>query len=134
MENYQAQPYGLCNFVNMVWIEEYQEGSVHIVQEGGSSSPSGIASNGSVHTELQHHDNEGIEYDLDIPDHAPGFPRFPSFPPRRGDLINVVSNDKPPTVGETEQERLAREACNIDRFNRRQIEAEAEEEARCIRV
>ena len=117
----------------MVWIEEYQEGSIHIVQEGGSSSPFGIASNGSVHTELQHHDNEGVEYDLDIPDHAPGFPQLPSFPPRRGDLINVVSNDKPPAVGETEQERLARKAHNIDRFNRRQAEAEAEEEARCIR-
>ena len=126
MENYQARPYGLCNFVNMVRIEEYQEGSVHTVQEGGSSSLSGIASNGSVHTELQHHDNEGVEYDLDIPDHAPGFPRFPSFPPRRGDLINVVSNDEPPAVGETEQERLAR---NIDWFNRQQVEAEAEEEA-----
>ena len=52
MENYQAQPYDLRNFVNMVQIEEYQEGSVHTVQEGGSSSPSDIASNGSVHTEL----------------------------------------------------------------------------------
>ena len=110
----------------MVRIEDYQEGLVHIVQEGGSCSPSGIASNGSIHTELQHHDNEGVEYDLDIPDHAPG---FPSFPPRRGDLINVVSNDEPPTVGETEQERLAREVRNIEQFNRRQIEAEAEEEA-----
>ena len=134
MENYQAQPYSLRNFVNMVRIKEYQEGSVHIVQEGGSSPPFGIASNGSVHTELQHHDNEGVEYDLDILDHSPGFPRFPSFPPRRGDLINVVSNDEPPTVGETKHERLAREACNIDRFNRRQAKAKAEEEARRIRV
>ena len=105
MENYQAQPYDLCNFINMVWIEEYQEGLVHTVQEGGSSSSFGIASNAFVHTELQHHDNEGVEYDLDIPDHAPGFPRFPSFPLRQGDLINVVSNDKPLVVGETEQER-----------------------------
>ena len=48
-------------------------------------------------------------------------------------MINVVSNDEPPVVGEIKQERLAREARNIDRFNRRQIEAEAEE-ARCIRV
>ena len=111
----------------MVWIEEYQEGSVHTVQEGGSSSPSSITSIGSVHTELQRRDNEEVEYDLDIPDHSPGFPRFPSFPPRRGDLINVVSNDEPPVVGETEQERLAREARNIDRFNRRQIEAEADQ-------
>ena len=102
MENYQAQPYGLHNFVNMVQIEEYQEGSVHIVQEGGTSSLSDIASNGSIHTELQHHDNEGVEYDLDIPDHSPGFSRFPSFPPRHGDLINVVSNDEPLVVGKTE--------------------------------
>ena len=49
-------------------------------------------------------------------------------------MINVVSNDEPPTVGETEQERIAREARNIDRFNRRQIEAKAEEEAQRIRV
>ena len=49
-------------------------------------------------------------------------------------MINVVSNDEPPAVGETEQERIAREARNIDRFNRWQIEAEAEEEARRIRV
>ena len=49
-------------------------------------------------------------------------------------MINVVSNDEPPAVGEIEQERLAREARNIDRFNRQQIEAKAEEEARRIRV
>ena len=49
-------------------------------------------------------------------------------------MINVVSNDEPPAVGETEQERLAREARNIDRFNHRQAEAEAEVEARRIRL
>ena len=49
-------------------------------------------------------------------------------------MINVVSNDEPSAVGEIEQERLAHEACNIDRFNHRQIEAEAEQEARRIRV
>ena len=49
-------------------------------------------------------------------------------------MINVVSNDEPPVVGEIEQEKTAREARNIDRFNRRQIEAEAEEEERRIRV
>ena len=103
----------------MVWIEEYQEGSVHIVQEGGSSFSSSTASNGSIHTELQLRDDEEVDYDLDIPDHPPGFPRFPSFPPRQGDLINVISNNEPPAVGEIEQERLAREARNIDQFNRR---------------
>ena len=106
-ENYQAQLYGLrnavsnyayniqrcsdlcfvhqprsrpSNFINMIRIEDYQEGFVHMVQEGDSSSSSGIASNTSVHTELQHHDDEGVEYDLDIPDHAPGFSQFSSFP------------------------------------------------------
>ena len=49
-------------------------------------------------------------------------------------MINVVNNDEPPAVGKTEQERLAREARNIDRFNHRQIKAEVEEEARRIRV
>jgi hypothetical protein len=91
----------------MVQIEEYQEGSVHIVQEGGSSSLSSITYIGSIHTELQHRDDEEVEYDLDILDHSPGFPRFPSFLPRRGDLINVVSNDKPPSVGETEHEKAS---------------------------
>jgi hypothetical protein len=118
----------------MVRIEEYQEGSVHTFQEGGSSSLSSIASIGSVHTKLQHHNNEEVEYDLDILDHSSGFPRFPSFPPRRGDLINVVSNDEPSAVGKIEQERLASVARNIDRFNHRQAEAEAEEEARRIRL
>ena len=49
-------------------------------------------------------------------------------------MINVVSNDEPPVASETEQERLARKARNIDRLNRRQVETEAEEEARRIRV
>ena len=49
-------------------------------------------------------------------------------------MINVVSNDEPPAVGETEQERLAREARNIDRFNCRQAKAKAEVEARRIRL
>ena len=57
----------------MVQIEEYQEGSVHTVQEGGSSSPSSTASNGSIHTELQLRDDEEVNYDLDIPDLPLGF-------------------------------------------------------------
>lgn len=154
MENYQVQPYGLrniasdytynlqrCwdhrsrphNFVNMVRVEEYQEGSVHMIRESSSSSSS-TASDGSDHTELQYPGNEEGENDLETPDHPPGFPRFPSFPPNRGDLINIVSNDEPPAVGETEQEKLAREARNFDRLNHRQAGAEAEEEARRIRL
>ena len=73
MENYQAQPYGLRNFVNMVRIEEYHEGLAHIVQEGSSSSWSSTASNGSIHTELQLCDDEEVDYDLDIPDRPLGF-------------------------------------------------------------
>ena len=46
--------------------------------------------------------------------------------------MSVMTN--PPAVGETEQERLAREARNIDRFNHRQAEAEAKVEARRIRL
>ena len=49
-------------------------------------------------------------------------------------MIHVVSNDEPSIIGKTEQERTAREARNIDRFNRRQIEAEADQEAQRIRV
>ena len=49
-------------------------------------------------------------------------------------MINVVSNDEQPAIGKTEQERIAREARNIDQFNHRQIEAEADQEARRIRV
>ena len=122
------------DFVNMIRTEDYQEGSIHTVQEGDSTSSSGIASKASIHTELQHHEDDGTKYDLDLPDHALRFSQFPSFPPRRGDLIHVVSNDEPPAVSETEQERTTREARNIDWFNRQQIEAEAEEEARRIRV
>ena len=74
-ENHQVQPYGLrnaassyaynlqrrpdlCfmhrprqkprNFVNMVWIEDHREGSVHTIQEGGSSFSSGTTSNASI--------------------------------------------------------------------------------------
>ena len=49
-------------------------------------------------------------------------------------MIHVVSNDEPPAVGETEQEKTAREARNIDRFNHRQIKAGAVQEAQRIRV
>ena len=59
---------------------------------------------------------------------------IPILPTKARRLINVVSNDEPPVVGETEQERLAREARNIDRLNRRQAKAEAEEEVRHIRL
>jgi hypothetical protein len=35
-----------------------------------------------------------------------GFPRILAFPPKRGAMINVVSQDEdPPTGGETDQQR-----------------------------
>jgi hypothetical protein len=38
--------------------------------------------------------------------HPLGFPRIPAFPPRRGAMINVVSQDEdPPARGETDQQR-----------------------------
>ena len=83
MENYQAQPYDLRNFVNMVQIEEYHEGSVHTVHEGGSSSPSSTASNGSIHTELQLRNDEEVDYDLDILDRPRGF--HDSHPSHQGE-------------------------------------------------
>ena len=67
----------------MVRIEEYQEGSVHTVKEGGSSSPSSIASIGSIHTELLLRDDEEVGYDLDIPDRPGGF--HDSHPSHQGE-------------------------------------------------
>jgi hypothetical protein len=52
--------------------------------------------------------------------HPPGFPRIPAFPPRRGAMINVVSqDDDPPARGETNQQRQGRQQRNADRAQRR---------------
>jgi hypothetical protein len=49
-----------------------------------------------------HHVNSSDEGML----HPPGFPQIPAFPPRRGAMINVVSQDEdPPAGGETDQQR-----------------------------
>jgi hypothetical protein len=42
--------------------------------------------------------------------HPLGFPRILAFPPRRGAMINVVSQDEdPPAGGETYQQRRERQ-------------------------
>jgi hypothetical protein len=56
----------------------------------------------TTHTMVLHHVSNGDEERL----YPPGFPRIPAFPPRRGAMINVVSQDvDPPTGGETDQQR-----------------------------
>jgi hypothetical protein len=86
------------NAVNMVDIREHNEGSVHTLLEEGSSS---TGSTRSVHTKAEHLDHD--EYNLDPLPHPPSFSLIPRFPPRRGDMVLNVSNDKPPIAGETDE-------------------------------
>lgn len=113
----------------MVQIEEYREGLVHTLEEdGNSSSLLSTASNGSIQTEVQHPDSDGSEYDLDLPDHPPRFHQFLTFLPRRGGMINIVSNDEPaPANGETDKQRQQHEQRNANHAQRRQAEVEEEE-------
>jgi len=61
------------------------------------------SSTGSVPTKVLHPEDK--VYDLDLPPYPPGFPRFPVFPPRRGDLVlmsatmNQSSMEKPMSKG-----------------------------------
>jgi hypothetical protein len=112
------------NAVNMVDIREHNEGSVHTLLEEGDSS---TRSTCSVHTEAEHLDHD--EYDLDPLPHPPGFFLIPRFPPRRGDIVLNVSNDKPLVMGETDEQRQLCEQHNTDRAECHHQEAE-EEEAR----
>jgi hypothetical protein len=112
------------NAVNMVDIQEHNEGSVHTLPEDGDSS---TGSTYSIHTESEHLDHD--EYDLDPLPHPLGFSPIPRFPPRHGDMVLNVSNDEPSVVEETDEQRQLREQHNTDRTERRHQEAE-EEEAR----
>jgi hypothetical protein len=87
------------NAINMVGIQEYHEGSVHKLPEDGDSS---TGSTHSAHTESQHLEDD--EYDLDPLPYPPGFSPIPRFPPRRGDMVLNVSNDKPIVVGESDEQ------------------------------
>ena len=95
------------HYVNMVTIRELRDGQA-------SSTNS---STGSVPTEVINTEDE--DYDLDLPSHPPGFPRFPVFPPRRGDIVFNVSADEPVVDGETDEQRQLREQRNADRARRR---------------
>ena len=63
---------------------------------------------GSVPNEVLHPEDE--DYVLDLPPYPLGFPRFPLFPPRWGNLVFNVSNDKPGLDGETDDQRQQRNA------------------------
>jgi hypothetical protein len=91
------------NAVNMVAIHEHHEGSVHTLPEYGDSS---TGSTRSVHTEVEHLNDE---YDLDPLPYPPGFPHIPRFPPRCGDMVLNVSNDESTVMGETDEQRQLRE-------------------------
>jgi hypothetical protein len=65
---------------------------------------------------ILHHVSNGDEERL----HPPDFPQIPIFPPRRGAMINVVSQDEdPPAGGEIDQQRLERLQRNTNRTLRR---------------
>jgi hypothetical protein len=108
----------------MVRVQEHREGSVHTLPEDGDPS---IGSTCSVHTEVEHLDDK---YDLDPLPYPLGFPLIPRFPSRHGNMVLNVSNDKPPVMGETDEQRQLCEQRNADRAERRCLEAEEGERRR----
>jgi hypothetical protein len=112
------------NTINMVRVHEHREGSIHTLPEDGDSS---TGSTRSVHTEVEHLDDE---YDLDPLPYPLGFPPIPRFPSRRGNMVLNVSNDEPIVVGETDEQRQLREQRNADRAECCRLEAEEEEHRR----
>jgi len=89
--------------------------TIRELRDGQASSTN--SSTGSVPTEVINSEDE--DYDLDLPPYAPGFSRFPIFPPWRGDIIFNVSADEPAVDGETDEQRQLREQRNADRTRRR---------------
>jgi hypothetical protein len=75
--------------------------SVHTTQtDSRLSSGSSTASDETTQTMVLHHVSSGDEERL----YPLGFPRILAFPPRRGAMVNVVSQDEdPPAGGETDQ-------------------------------
>jgi hypothetical protein len=86
---------------------------IHTTQtDSRLSSGSNTASDENTQTMVLHHVSSGDEEML----HPPGFPRITAFLPRRGAMINVVSQDEdPPAGGETDQQRRERQQRNADR-------------------
>jgi hypothetical protein len=87
--------------------------SIHTTQTDSCLSPgSSTVSDENTQTMVLHHVSSSDEEML----HPPGFPRILAFPPRRGTMINVVSQDEdPPAGGETDQQRRERQQRNADR-------------------
>jgi hypothetical protein len=102
------------NFVNMVGFDQV---SIHTTQTDSRLSPgSSTTSDENTQTMVLHHVSSSDEEML----HPLGFPRIPTFPPRRGAMINVVSQDEDlPAGGETDQQRRERQQRNADRAQRR---------------
>jgi hypothetical protein len=75
---------------------------IHTTQtDSRLSSGSSTASDETTQTMVLHHVSNGDEERL----YPLGFPRISAFPPRRGAMINVVSQDEdPPAGGETDQQ------------------------------
>jgi hypothetical protein len=107
--------------MNMVRVREHREGSVHTLSEDGDSS---TGSTRSVHTEVEHLDDE---YDLDPLPYPPGFPLIPRFPPRHGNMVLNISNDEPVVMGETNEQRQFHEQRNADHTERHRLATEEEE-------
>jgi hypothetical protein len=62
-----------------------------------------------------HHVSNGDEERL----YPPSFPQIPAFPPRRGTMINMVSQDEdPPAGGEIDPQRQERQQRNANRAQR----------------
>jgi hypothetical protein len=91
------------NAINMVRVREHREGSVHTLPEDGDSS---TGSTCSVHTEVEHLNDE---YGMDPLSYPPGFPPILRFPPRHGDMVLNVSNDEPAVARETDEQRQLHE-------------------------
>ena len=102
----------------MVWVKQLPEGSTNtLLIEGYTTSCSSTGSNRSSSTELERPNNE--DGGMDGPAYPPGFSRFLTFPSRRGDMVNHVSNDDASVQGETEAQKQERIVRNANRAQRR---------------
>jgi hypothetical protein len=93
-----------CNFINIVGFDQV---SIHTTQTNSHmSSRSSTVFGETTQTMVLHHVSNGDKERL----YPPGFPQIPAFPPMRGAMINVVSQDEdPPAGGETDQQRQERQ-------------------------
>ena len=105
--------------VNMVGIKELPASSDKTFPiEGYTTSCYSTGSNRSSSTELQRPFSNQEDHDMDWQACPLGFPCFPVFPPRRGDIINHISNNKPMVDGETDEQQQEHEGRNADHAQR----------------